>query len=80
MRAASGYADAPAVTPDRYPVCDRACACGADEAQKTMTARELDAAAQAMATNTASAEQKAAMDRLQKAGLRCVTDKLPAQK
>src|SRR5258707_782261 len=32
---------APGVTPARYPVCDQACRCSADEAEKIVTSQEL---------------------------------------
>jgi hypothetical protein len=71
---------APGVTPERRPLCDNACKCAADEARKVMTARELDAAAQAVNNNTATEKQKTAMAQLQQAGLRCVEVKLPEDK
>lgn len=63
----------PGVTPDRYPICDVACTCAADEGEKIMTADELDTADQAVHAGTASPGQKEKMNRLAEAGRRCVT-------
>lgn len=65
---------APGVTPERYPICDRACTCAADEGEKLLTAREADAAAQAMKSNSATDQQKAALQQMQQAGMRCAGD------
>jgi hypothetical protein len=70
----------PGVTEDKYPLCDRACTCGADEGEKIMTAGELAAVAQALASGKATAEQSAKMDRIKAAGMSCVTTPPPAQK
>ena len=67
------------VTPEHYPVCDNACGCAIDEGEKIMTAREADAASQATKSNTASAQQKAAMEQMKKAGLRCAANTLRAK-
>lgn len=69
----------PGVTQDRYPVCDQACTCAADEGEKTMTVQELAAAAQAITSGNASAEQTVKMDRLKAAGMRCTTGAAPAK-
>ena len=53
---------APGVTPERYPMCDRACKCAADEAEKTMTVEEMASAAQAISSGKASAAQAATME------------------
>ncbi len=70
----------PGVTEDRYPLCQSACTCAADEGEKTMTVQELASAAQAISSGKASAEQTAMMDRLKAAGMRCSTGTAPAQK
>ncbi len=70
----------PGVTPDKYPLCDRACTCSADEGEKIMTAPELDSIAQAVAKGTATAEQTAKMERLKAAGMSCVMGSAPVQK
>ncbi len=70
----------PGVNADKYPLCDQACACAADEGEKIMTNQELDATAQAMSTASASPEQTAKMDRLKAAGARCVAAPAPASK
>ena len=61
----------PGVTEDKYPLCDQACACSADEGEKVMTVRELGLAAQAISGGNASAEQAAKMERMKAAGLSC---------
>ena len=61
----------PGVTEARYPLCDSACACAADEGEKVMSASELASAAQAITSGNASAEQTAKMERLKAAGLTC---------
>jgi hypothetical protein len=69
---------APGVTADRYPLCDSACACAADEGQKLMTGAELGAAAQAISSGTATTEQTAKMSSIQTAAMACVpADKKP---
>ncbi len=71
----------PGVTADKYPLCDTACTCAADEGEKTMSVQELAAAAQAINSRNASPEQTARMDRLKAAGMRCVARApAPAQK
>lgn len=70
----------PGVTEDKYPLCDRACSCGADEGEKIMTARELAVIAQALNNGTASAEQTAKMNRVKAAGMSCVTGTAPSPK
>ncbi len=61
----------PGVTEDKYPLCDRACACSADEGEKVMTVQELAATAEAISKGAASADQSAKMDRVKAAGLSC---------
>jgi hypothetical protein len=69
----------PGVTPERYPVCDSACDCAVAEGEKTMTARDADAAAVAMKSNSATAQQKAAMEQMRDAGMRCAASAMPAK-
>jgi hypothetical protein len=45
----------PGVTEDKYPLCDRACTCGADEGERIMTAGELAAVARALSSGNATA-------------------------
>ena len=61
----------PGVTEDKYPLCDRACACSADEAERGMSVQELGSTAQAISGGSASAEQLAKMEKVKAAGLRC---------
>lgn len=70
----------PGVTEDKYPLCDRACACGADEGERIMTAKELAAVAQAITSGKATPEQSAKMDSVKAAGMRCIAIPPPAQK
>ena len=70
----------PGVTEDKYPLCDRACTCSADEGEKIMTVRELGATAQAISSGSASAEQIAKMDRVKAAGMSCAMQAAPEKK
>ncbi len=70
----------PGVTEDKYPLCDKACACSADEGEKIMTVQELGSAAQAISSGSASPEQTAKMGRLRAAGVSCVAGAAPPQK
>lgn len=70
----------PGMTESRYPICDSACTCAADEGEKIMTVQELASAAQAIGSGNPSAEQTAKMDRLKAAGMRCATGAAPAKK
>jgi hypothetical protein len=69
----------PGVTEDKYPLCDQACGCAADEGEKIMTARELETTAAAISGGNASAEQTAKMDRLKAAGAKCAAVTAPAK-
>lgn len=62
---------APGMTADKYPLCDSACGCAADEGEKTMTLRDMSQAAEAISSGNASPEQTAKMERLKAAGARC---------
>jgi hypothetical protein len=61
----------PGVTEARYPLCDSACACAADEGEKIMTGDELGAAALAISAGTASAEQTDKMNRIKAVAMAC---------
>ena len=61
----------PGVTEDKYPLCDRACACSADEGEKVMSVQELGLTATSISSGSASAEQTAKMERVKAAGLSC---------
>jgi hypothetical protein len=61
----------PGVTEARYPLCDSACACAADEGEKIMTGDELGAAALAISGGTASAEQNDKMNRIKAVAMAC---------
>jgi hypothetical protein len=61
----------PGMTEARYPVCDTACTCAANEGEKNFTVAELGAAAQATISGNATPEQTAKMERLKAAGMNC---------
>ena len=61
----------PGVTEDKYPLCDRACTCSADEGEKVMSVQELWSTATSISSGSASAEQTAKMERVKAAGLSC---------
>jgi hypothetical protein len=61
----------PGVTEDKYPLCDRACTCSADEGEKVMTAQEMGRTAQSISSGSASPEQIAKMDKVKAAGVSC---------
>jgi hypothetical protein len=67
----------PGVTEDKYPLCDRACACSADEGEKVMSVQELMSTAQSISSGSGSAEQTAKMDRVKAAGMSCVMQAVP---
>ncbi len=56
----------PGVTPDRYPVCDRACGCAADEGEKTMSVDEMIAI-----YKSGKADQNEKLKRITQAGIAC---------
>ena len=70
----------PGVTEDKYPLCDRACACSADEGEKVMSVQELGRTAQSISGGSASAEQIAKMERVKAAGMRCAMQAAPETK
>jgi hypothetical protein len=70
----------PGVTEEKYPLCDRACTCSADEGEKIMTASELEGIAQAISKGIASVEQTAKMNRLKAAGMSCAAASSPVGK
>jgi hypothetical protein len=63
--------NSPGVTPDRYPVCDHACKCSADEAEKMVTALELVELYKGVQSGKASKEQNDKLERMKAAGLAC---------
>jgi hypothetical protein len=62
----------PGVTPDRYPHCDKACVCGADEAERTVSYGELGRLVVAQKTGVSTHEQDEKMQRIAAASLACV--------
>ena len=67
--------NSPGVTPDRYPVCDHACKCSADEAEKMVTAPELVELYKSIQGGQATKEQNDKLERLKAAGVACATQK-----
>jgi hypothetical protein len=63
--------NSPGVTPARYPVCDDACKCSADEAEKMVTALELVELYKGVQSGKASKEQNDKLERMKAAGLAC---------
>ena len=61
----------PGVTPAQYPVCDQACKCGADEAEKMVTGEELVEIYKAMQSGKPTKEQNDKLERMKAAGLAC---------
>ena len=61
----------PGVTADRYPLCDRACKCSADEAEKMVTAHELVDMYKAMQSGKATKEQNEKLEKMKAAGIVC---------
>ena len=62
----------PGVTADRYPLCDKACTCSADEAEKMVSAEELVEIYKAMQGGTASKDQNDKVEKMKAAGIACV--------
>ena len=63
--------NSPGVTPDRYPVCDHACKCSADEAEKMVTAPELVELYKGLQSGKATKEQNDKLEMIKAAGLAC---------
>src|SRR5207237_1169874 len=61
----------PGVTADRYPLCDQACRCGADEAEKMVTAAELMEIYKAMQAGKATEGQNDKLEKMKAAGIAC---------
>jgi len=62
---------APGVTPVQYPLCDQACKCGADEAEKIVTGQELVEIYKAMQSGKPTKVQNDKLERMKAAGLAC---------
>jgi hypothetical protein len=62
---------APGVMPAQYPVCDQACKCGADEAEKIVTGQELVEIYQAIQSGKPTNEQNDKLERMKAAGVAC---------
>jgi hypothetical protein len=68
---------APGVTPDRYPLCDQACKCGADEGEKIVSGQELGEIYRAMQSGKATKEQNDKIERMKAAGIACAQNARP---
>ena len=66
---------APGVTPARYPVCDEACKCSADEAEKMVNAQELVEIHKGMQSGKPTKEQSDKLEKMKAAGLACARDR-----
>ena len=62
---------APGVTPERYPLCDQACTCSADEAEKMVTAQELVDLYKGMQSGKPTKEQNEKLEKMKAAGVAC---------
>ena len=65
----------PGVTPARYPVCDQACKCSADEAEKMVTPQELVELYRGMQSGKPTKEQTDKLEKMKAAGVACTQDK-----
>jgi hypothetical protein len=63
--------NSPGVTPARYPVCDQACKCSADEAEKMVTPQELVELYKGMQSGKPTKEQTDKLERMKAAGVAC---------
>jgi len=61
----------PGVTADRYPLCDQACKCGADESEKMVHAEELMEIYKASQSGTATRDQNDKLEKMKAAGIAC---------
>jgi hypothetical protein len=66
--------NSPRVTADQYALCDKACSCSADEAEKIMTSAELVEYYLAEQAGLASNAQKQKMQRITAAGIACLSE------
>jgi hypothetical protein len=62
---------APGVTPDRYPLCDQACKCGADEGEKIVSGEELVEIYRALQSGKPTKEQNEKLEKMKAAGIAC---------
>jgi hypothetical protein len=67
--------NSPGVTPARYPICDQACKCSADEAEKMVTPQELVELYKGMQSGKPTKEQTDKLERMKAAGVACTQDK-----
>jgi hypothetical protein len=67
----------PGVTADHYPLCDQACKCGADEAEKTVAAEELMEIYKAMQSGNATKDQNDKLEKMKAAGIACAKGTRP---
>jgi len=70
----------PGVTPERYPLCDKACACALEEAEKVLSSREMVQIYLAQQSGTLTEAQKATMQKIATTGVACATRTLGEKK
>jgi hypothetical protein len=63
--------NSPGVTPARYPICDQACKCSADEAEKMVTPQELVELYKGMQSGKPTKEQTDKLEKMKAAGVAC---------
>jgi hypothetical protein len=63
--------NSPGVTPARYPICDQACKCSADEAEKMVTPQELVELYKGMQSGKPTKEQSDKLEKMKAAGVAC---------
>jgi hypothetical protein len=69
----------PGVTAERYPICDQACTCAAEEAQKIVSGQELVELYRAVQTGKATTEQNDKLQRMKSAGVACAAKNVGAK-
>ena len=63
--------NSPGITPARYPVCDDACKCSADEAEKMVTTQELIELYKGIQGGKPTKEQIDKLEKMKAAGVAC---------
>ena len=71
---------APGVTPAKYPFCDSACTCSADESEKIVSVTDLEEIGLAMKKGTTSDAQIETFNRVKATGMSCATRAAKEQK
>jgi hypothetical protein len=71
---------APGVTPDRYPLCDKACLCAVEEGEKVLSGEDLTQIYLAQTGGKPTEEQKEKVRKLTRISLACVAEALRDRK